>query len=268
MRYLTIVGLLFTTLVVYAQDVTATAYQTVNVRSGPGTQFDIIGQLQEGDVVPVLAQDSPATRWLHIALEDELTGWVAIFTVTLEGDVSTLAIFDDAAGTSNPESEVVTVISFGRVNVRSGPSINYDTIGQLDVDDTALVLARSNTNNDWLYIENDLVVGWVAYFTVRVDGSLSDMPVRVPDTITGELVEPTVLIETNFNVQIHTRPAFSAPVTATIEFDTQVTPTGISRNRRWLYIVYEGQEGWAWIQLLDVTPEQLADLPVRDPAIE
>ena len=62
------------------------------------------------------------------------------------------------------------IIAFGRVNVRSGPSITYSVVGQLEVEDEAPVTARSNYNNDWLYIENESISGWVAYFTVTVRG--------------------------------------------------------------------------------------------------
>ncbi len=268
MRFLTILGLLLATVTVTAQDVTAVAYQTVNVRSGPGTQFAIIGKLQVEAEVPVLAQNSASNRWLQISLPDsDAVGWIAAFTVTINGDVSSLPVAEAPTATPNAEPDMVTIQSYGRVNVRNGPSISYDAIGQLDIDDTALVLARSNTNNDWLYIENSGIAGWIAYFTVQVNNThrLNTIPVRIPDTITGELVEPTLLLTTNYNVQLHSQPGFTTPVMGTIAFDTLVTPVGISPNGRWINIVYEGQAGWVWVQLLDVTAEQLAELPRRDP---
>ena len=59
MRTLTIALILLSTgAVLWAQDadIVATAYQTVNVRRGPGTQYEIIGQLDGGDTVPVLGR--------------------------------------------------------------------------------------------------------------------------------------------------------------------------------------------------------------------
>ena len=47
------VFLLATTVVAQA-DVTGTVYQTTNVRSGPDTRFEIVGQLSEGDEVAFL----------------------------------------------------------------------------------------------------------------------------------------------------------------------------------------------------------------------
>ena len=73
MRYLIITLISLNSLTgLWAQDadITATAYQTVNVRSGPGTQFEIVGQLNVGDKVSVLGRESTASRWLAIPLPD------------------------------------------------------------------------------------------------------------------------------------------------------------------------------------------------------
>ena len=275
MRYLTILCLTFSSLAapLYAQDsgVTATAYQTVNVRSGPGTQYDVIGQLSNGDTAPVLGRDSETTRWLYIAMPGSPgeQGWVAAFTVTTSGGLDSLEIEGDSnstggAGSDNSSSEEgVMITAFGRVNVRSGPGIDYAVSGQLEVADEAQATARSNYNNDWLYIENDKISGWVAYFTVTVRGNTEDLPVLVPDTVDGELVPPSTLITANFNVQLHSRPAFSAPSNGVIPFESKVSPVGKSASGRWIYVAYDGAEGWAWAGLFEITSEQLAQIPPR-----
>jgi uncharacterized protein YraI len=266
MRYLTIFMLAWGALSVQAQDaeVLATAYQTVNVRSGPGTQFDIVGQLQAGDTAAVLGRDSAATRWLNVLLPDsEVSGWVATFTVTLDADPANLPVAEPEATSAAPET--IQITSYGRVNVRNGPGIHHDIIGQLDVESSAQVTARSNYNNDWLYIENADIAGWVAYFTVTVSGQLVDLPVLVPDPVTGELVEPVTLIRASYNVRLHTLPRFTAPVVDTLPFETQVTPVGITPDGRWLYIISEDLAGWAWVRLFDISDEQLSLIPQRRP---
>jgi uncharacterized protein YraI len=275
MRYLIVIFLSLTGLtgVLNAQDsgVTATAYQTVNVRSGPGTQYEVVGRLSEGDTVPVLGRESDATRWLYVPVpETPLHGWVAVFTVTTSGGLESLAIIDvespngsSGGGETLPEPDGVQIVAFGRVNVRSGPSITYSVVGQLEVDDVATVTARSNYNNDWLYIEKDTLSGWVAYFTVTVRGDVDDLPVLIPDAASGELVPPITQIYTSFNVRLHSRPAFTSPVTGVIPFDTMVSPLGVTANGRWLYVAYNGVEGWASTQLFEITEEQLATIPRR-----
>jgi uncharacterized protein YraI len=275
MRYLTMIVLSLTSLtgVLSAQDtdVTATAYQTVNVRSGPGTQFEVVGRLAEGDTVPVLGRESDATRWLYVPVpETDVNGWVAVFTVTTSGGLEALAIVDTTEPDVEGEGEtdggpdgMPQVVAFGRVNVRSGPSITYAVVGQLEIEDEAPVTARSNYNNDWLYIENEFIAGWVAYFTVTVRGDVSDLPVLIPDAASGELVPPITQIYTSFNVRLHSRPAFTSPITGVVPFDTMVSPLGVTTNGRWLFVAYDGMEGWASTQLFEITEEQLATIPRR-----
>ncbi|HLV33755.1 MAG TPA: SH3 domain-containing protein [Spirillospora sp.] len=275
MRYLTIalltLGSLTVPLAAQESNVTASVYQTVNVRSGPSTQFDIVGKLEDGDTVPVLGRDSDATRWLYVALPDGTEGWVAVFTVTLSGSVDSLAIIHptppnaDSSADLTPAPDGVSIVAFGRVNVRSGPGINYDIVGQLDVEDRAMVTARSNYNNDWLYIENDELAGWVAYFTVTVRGNPDELPVLVPDPAGEELVPPSALIETSFNLRLHDRPAFSAPVTAELPYGTEVIPLGVTRDGRWLFVAAEEATGWGWTRLFNITAEQLAQVPRLNP---
>ncbi len=271
MRYVTFLMLTLSSFAapLYAQDatLTATAYQTVNVRSGPSTQFDIVGKLEEGDEAAVLGRDSAATRWLYIALpDDETRGWVAVFTVTVNGSVESLEIVEVPSpedSLDGPAPEGVSVVAVGRVNVRSGPSITYAVIGQLDIEDEALVTARSNYNSDWLFIEGETLSGWVAYFTVTVRGNANDLPVLIPDAATGDLVPPSALIRSSFNVRLHSRPAFAASVTGELPFNTLVTPLGVSPDGRWLYVANDDVEGWGWTRLFEISAEQLAQVPPR-----
>lgn len=53
----------------------------LNVRSGAGQRFDIIGQLATNEVVTVLAKSDDA-EWLLIMTDNGLTGWVAVQYMT------------------------------------------------------------------------------------------------------------------------------------------------------------------------------------------
>lgn len=56
---------------------------TVNVRSGAGTQFGVVGFAQPGDSVVVLTNEEGA-EWIEIRLEDGTEGWIASFLLTEE----------------------------------------------------------------------------------------------------------------------------------------------------------------------------------------
>lgn len=246
-------------------EVVATAFQTINVRSGPGTQFEIVGQLAEGDIVPVNGRESEESRWYRVTLPDGQEGWVSSYTVMLDTPPDDIPVVEpDGEAT---DTSTVLITTFGRVNVRSGPGINYDVIGQLDVDEEAHALARNNIRNDWLYIEHDLVSGWVAYFTVNVDGDATTLPVRVPDGSGDDLVPPSALIRARFNVRVRQNPTNNSDIVTLVEFDSKVLPVARTENSQWLYITFESSEGWALTELFEITASSLDTLPVFTPRL-
>lgn len=76
-----------------ANQVIAYAFRTVNVRSGPGTDFDQITQLVNGDAVSVTGRSDAANNWLQIEFNGG-GGWVAYFTVSVSGDPDSLPIVE------------------------------------------------------------------------------------------------------------------------------------------------------------------------------
>ena len=192
-------------------------------------------------------------------------GWVAVFTVTLNTDPENLPIVNtDDGNTPAPAANGVQITAFGRVNIRNGPGITYDIIGQLEAEDTAQVTARSNYNNDWLHIDSDSGAGWIAYFTVNVRGNPDNLPVLVPDEASGDLVPPSALISANYRVHIHARPALRSRVIGTVPFASEVTPLAITTDGRWLYISAPEAEGWVWAALFDITQDQRAVIPRQE----
>ena len=252
--------LVFTAAAQQVEGIPATVYQTANVRSGPDTRFEIVGQLAQGDSVQVTGQDAGG-RWLQVALETGEVGWLPLFVLTLEGDLNDVPLVD---AETNGESEdgAVTVVAYGRVNVRSVPAISGDVVGQLDVGDHAQASARNNDNNDWLLIENETVEGWVAFFTVRVQGNLEALPVLVPDSSGETLIPPIILLHTRFNARLHTTASLTSPTVVVVPFDSEVTPVARTADGNWLLVEYETYSGWGIVELFNVSSDDLETIPV------
>lgn len=72
---------------------TVTATQNVNVRSGPGTNFSIVGKLQQGESAPLKGKSSDGTWW-QIAFPTEAErGWVAAqFATVIDTTISVAVI--------------------------------------------------------------------------------------------------------------------------------------------------------------------------------
>jgi uncharacterized protein YraI len=247
------------------EDIEATLYQTVNVRSGPDTRFEIVQQVKAGDQVQVVGRGDDDGLWLQVELAGGALGWVPSYLLIFEGDVTTLplvgALPDEGEEQETEGPGVVIVTAYGTVNVRSGPSIIEDIVAQLDIGDQARALARSNERNDWLFVENTALSGWVAYFTVYVQGDPTRLPLRVPDVATDDLVHPQDLITTLFNTRLHAEPALDSETVGVLDFGTEVTPFARAIDPTWIYVGTEALRGWGTADLFDITVEHLEALP-------
>jgi uncharacterized protein YraI len=275
---------------IQAQDaVNAQAYRTVNVRSGPGTGYPVIGQLAIETVVAVTGRSDSENNWLQIDFEGQ-DGWVAYFTVVVEGDLSDLPIVQGTARVpgitiiSAPlaapiqeELEGAFVTSFRRVNVRSGPGTEFEPLDTLQPGETATITGRTE-DNEWLQIHYGDQTGWVAYFVVSVTGSLEDVPtVAAPispstatSTPTTEAPPPTpngVSLTTRFNSNLRAAPAFTAEVVAVVPFDTTLQVVARTAEKNWLRVTYDGQSGWLVTSLGNITPTLALDLVPVDTSV-
>lgn len=242
----------------------AVVYQTTNLREGPDTRYEILGRLAQDDRVQVFERESDSTRWLHVITETGATGWIPAFTVEfIGGNAADLPIFEAAFPDPGVDGSLMAE-AYGSVNVRSGPAIQYGIVGTLDVGDQVTVTARNNTLNDWLFIETEALQGWVAFFTVQVNGNPNTLPVLVPDSAGSELVSPTQILRVRFNVRLHSEPSAESPTITVIPFNSRVTLLARTDNGEWLYIDYEGLDGWGAADLFS-TPPDLETIPIYTP---
>lgn len=247
--------------VVAAQDeaLLATAYGTLNVRSGPGPQFDIIGQLAAGDQLPVDGRTADGA-WLRVRLPDGQTGWVPVFAVIVDGAPETLP---PVTGLDQAEANgAVVVTAYGVVNVRGGPGMDYSIIGQLDAGASAAAAGRDGLGNDWLLVEYNGLMGWVAYFTVAVTGNPDTLPVLAVDGSGEAVVPPEDVALAYFNIRLREAPSRDALELLVVPYGSRVTLAGRSAAGDWLYVIYQDTAGWGWGAFFDVTAERLQTLPV------
>ena len=63
----------------------------INIRSGPGTQYQVIDGLRAATCMSILGRN-PDSSWVYILSEEDQVGWVAASLVSIEGDVTRVAI--------------------------------------------------------------------------------------------------------------------------------------------------------------------------------
>ena len=112
---------------------------SLNVRSGPGTNYDKVGTVSEGSRY---AYYQKSGNWVRIK-----NGWVSVSYFYLEGNTAS----DGGTGTVTSD-----------VNIRKGPGTSFDKVDSLEKDETVKILAQVN---GWGYTGK----GWVSMKYVELE---------------------------------------------------------------------------------------------------
>jgi uncharacterized protein YgiM (DUF1202 family) len=238
---------------------------TANLRAAPDPRAEIVGQLDAGAAVSLLGRDATG-RWLSVEAANAVSGWLPLFAVLTEADILALPVVVSAEAT--PEAGDVHIEAYGRVNVRAAPTVTAEVVGQLDGGEVLPALARDSDANNWLLIalpDAPDVQGWVAYFTVGVEGDPNQLPVLTVDAADA-LVLPEALVSARFNARLHTEPALASPTLVVVPFGEQVEPLARTADGAWLYVRFGETVGWGAARLFDLSSRQAGALPVYAPA--
>ncbi|WP_051309396.1 SH3 domain-containing protein [Desulfogranum japonicum] len=106
----------------------------INMRSGPGTNYEIIYQLPEGYPLKVL---SVKDQWYKVEDYEGDKGWIY--------------------GTLLSDTPYV-IVKVNEGNVRTGPSTNDSKVGSVARD---VILKEVDKKGDWLKVSHPQIEGWV-----------------------------------------------------------------------------------------------------------
>ncbi|MCG3212033.1 MAG: hypothetical protein FOGNACKC_05680 [Anaerolineae bacterium] len=159
----------------------------VNVRSGPGLNFELLGRLNENSVVTVIGKDETGEWWqVDYPAAKDGTAWVAVAVVKFSGNAAGLPVVRPVAPNATPTpspspTPTVPVIAgsveaLDAINVRAQPNTDGELMGGMYLGETADVLAISEDGN-WWQIEFGGDLGWVAAEFVRFTGDKNGVPI-------------------------------------------------------------------------------------------
>jgi len=134
----------------------------------------------------------------------------------------------EPTATPLPEGTFITITSTLQ-NVRSGPSMDYPILGQLNQGDQAEVVGRS-IDNQWVVIEFIGDPGWLVVDLLQVTGNLNDVPVVAPPTPVippTPVVQPTATPAGTADVIIQSAVITPATIISGQTFTISVTVTNI-----------------------------------------
>jgi len=122
----------------------------VNVRSGPGIYYTLLGQINQNQTVQILGVDT-SREWYAIVYMNgsEVQGWITAEYVQASGteELKVIGQVTLPNGTPAPQANLTQ-----KLNVRSGPGTHYDSLGVLPLNATVWLTGR-NENSSWLQID-------------------------------------------------------------------------------------------------------------------
>lgn len=143
----------------------------VNIRSGPGVTYNQIDRVIEGDLLTVLGQstDVNGKTWYEVQLDGEKKGWIAGWLVSL---VQVPPSEDQGTEIQPPANITRRAVVIGdSVNIRTGPSTRFPSLGQVDRGEVLEILGQQQA---WFEVRlPDGTQGWVAESLVSVSSSVS-----------------------------------------------------------------------------------------------
>lgn len=138
---------------------------SLNIRSGPGTEYDILGTLTSGDQVIILEQRIVgSSTWGRTA-----SGWVSMNYISL-----------------GEQPSVIGTVTAKSLNVRQGPGTSYDTVDTVSQGDQVVIYEQTTVDGK-TWGRTDL--GWISlqYVSLQTVGPQPDGETTVSiGTVTGK----------------------------------------------------------------------------------
>jgi|GEM_PF-2007645 len=134
---------------------------TLNVRSGAGTQYKVVGSLKNGAKVTVLGKSG---SWYKIKY-GSITGYVSGQYLVVSSSSSNSGSGSTTPAEPSPATQTGTVKVSSTLNVRSGAGTQYKIVGSLKNGAKVTVLGKSGS---WYEIKYGSITGYVSgqYLTV------------------------------------------------------------------------------------------------------
>ncbi|MGL5695300.1 MAG: SH3 domain-containing protein, partial [Peptostreptococcaceae bacterium] len=145
---------------------------TLNVRSGAGTNYNKIGTVKKGAKVTIL---STSKGWHKIEMSGGKTGWVSAdyIKITSTGSSNSGSSNNNGSnsGSDSSTSKKTGTVTADALNVRSGAGTSYSKVGSLKKGAKVAILS---TSKGWYKIEmSGSKTGWVSadYIKITSTGS-------------------------------------------------------------------------------------------------
>ncbi|WP_277585994.1 SH3 domain-containing protein [Psychrobacillus antarcticus] len=221
----------------------------VNIRSGAGTEFDKVIQVNTGQSVSVLAfaKNSKGEVWYKVSLSST-EGWIIsdyLTAATNAVKASTSKSGDAYVGTSQKIGERAS-------EMRKGATASYDVVATIP-EGTALkiISAFTNAQNEiWFNVENNGKKGWVTSDLFILNDNAAETAAKAVKASTLKSGDSYVGTSQNIGKNasnMRSGATTSYKLIASIPAGTSLKIIGAftnAQNEIWFNVEYKGKKGW------------------------
>jgi uncharacterized protein YraI len=249
---------------------TLTALTVVNVRSGPGQDYQSYGYLDREQTASVIGISSDNLWWvIELPSGEARQGWVSGGYVSTENveEVPVIELEPDLPPDGTPSPGESSLTANLNADIHNGPGPDFYVFGVLGEGESAVVNGVSSDGLWWLITVEDLESsqGWVSDELVSTE-NIEGVPVveselgPTPET-TPSADSATVTAIANVNVR--SGPATGFGKVGLIEFGQVALIIGVSPDRAWWLIRLPTPEGGqGWVSASYVNAKNTANVPV------
>ena len=224
----------------------------MNVRSGPGLDYEVITTVPEGTRASIYGRD-PLDDWFQVQIEG-VDGMVWIYQdlTTVEGSLDGVRLLQqwEIDLIARPGDGPLAITTPDILNVRSGPGLDYDILTTVPQGTQAKIIGLS-PDREWYKVELGVLdqPAWVYAGLTTLVGSLVGVKqytlAELDGTDTGGDKPLAITVPTIMNVR--SGPGTEYEVVTTVPQGTQAEIIGIGPQNQWYYVELSTLDDPAWI---------------------
>lgn len=218
--------------------------EQVNLRSGPGTTFDVLGSFSYSDPLSVLGDMETAKsrigkqkQWLQVQAQNGQQGFIAAWLVHITGEA--------------PPRSGMTVFPTTSLNVRVRPTVDANILCIVSPGDSLDVLGDLQSaqsaigrQDQWLNVRTPThLTGYVAAWLVSASSQIGHGETSGLRATAADFLNIRAQASTNSPVLSIAAPGETLTI---IDPDIESARSRIGQQNQWLYVLRnDGARGWA-----------------------
>ena len=231
-----------------ASPVAITIPAIMNVRSGPGLDYEIVTTVVKGTRAEIIGI-GPLDEWFLVRLDKlEEPAWLYRGLTTVVGSLAGVRRIDswqDGQPNVVTDAERPIAVTYpSLLNIRVGPGLTYPVLKTVKQGTRASIIGLSPDAN-WYLVEIDGMsqLGWIREDLTVLVGNLNN----VKRITAAELAMLPVAIVDTPTLNVRTGPGLGYVLVTTIPEGTWVQIIGVNALADWFQVKMRGVTGQAWV---------------------